>query len=234
MTRDDTPTDGRFAAAIGAVRAELRSDALGVASATPRLSWKIVASGASWRQRAYEIEVDREGRRLRTGIVETANSVLVDWPFDPLVSRERLSVRVRIHSEAGVVTPWSEPLDIEAGLLHEGDWHARFITPAWDEDLTAPQPCPYLRHEFHVPSEVVSARLHVTAIGVYEPYINGAQTFCGNYCQPFTLGPDEYFLMGDNRVNSLDSRSFGPIPARQLVGRVVLRYWPLEQIEVYP
>ena len=82
--------------------------------------------------------------------------------------------------------------------------------------------------------ELRSGAVLINGVLINEPYINGAQTFCGNYCQPFILGPDEYFLMGDNRVNSLDSRSFGPIPARQLVGRVVLRYWPLEQIEVYP
>jgi signal peptidase I len=82
--------------------------------------------------------------------------------------------------------------------------------------------------------ELHDGTVRVNGVLLDEPYVNGAQTFCGNYCQPFTLGPDEYFLMGDNRTNSLDSRSFGPIPASQLVGRVVLRYWPLQQLEVYP
>jgi signal peptidase I len=88
-----------------------------------------------------------------------------------------------------------------------------------------------------LPSDTVELRDGAVLINgtlLNEPYVTGAQTSCGNYCRPFTLGPDEYFLMGDNRVNSLDSRSFGPIPAGQIVGRVVLRYWPLEQIEVYP
>ena len=40
------------------------------------------------------------------------------------------------------------------------------------------------------------------------------------------MGPDEYFVMGDNRRNSQDSRAFGPIGAAQIVGRVWLRYWP--------
>ncbi|MFN8567276.1 MAG: S26 family signal peptidase [Kouleothrix sp.] len=39
--------------------------------------------------------------------------------------------------------------------------------------------------------------------------------------------------MGDNRLNSLDSRSFGPITADQIVGRVVLRYWLLNQAELF-
>ena len=41
-----------------------------------------------------------------------------------------------------------------------------------------------------------------------------------------TLGPDEYFVMGDNRAVSLDSRSIGPIPADHMIGEVLLRFYP--------
>jgi signal peptidase I len=44
---------------------------------------------------------------------------------------------------------------------------------------------------------------------------------------PMRLADDEYFLMGDNRSFSQDSRSFGPFHKDKLVGRVWLRYWPL-------
>lgn len=67
-----------------------------------------------------------------------------------------------------------------------------------------------------------------------EPYLNGVQTYCSQYCGPLTLGSTEYFFMGDNRGSSLDSRSFGPIPADRIMGRVVLRYWPLENFAFYP
>ena len=40
------------------------------------------------------------------------------------------------------------------------------------------------------------------------------------------LGPDEYFVMGDNRAVSLDSRSIGPIPANHMIGEVLLRFYP--------
>jgi len=42
-----------------------------------------------------------------------------------------------------------------------------------------------------------------------------------------TLGTDEYFVLGDNRPNSLDSRIFGVLPKKDIVGRVMLRGWPL-------
>lgn len=48
-----------------------------------------------------------------------------------------------------------------------------------------------------------------------------------------TLGPVQYFVLGDNRGNSNDSRSFGPIFREDIVGRVWFRYWPLSQFRSF-
>ena len=41
-----------------------------------------------------------------------------------------------------------------------------------------------------------------------------------------TLGEDEYFVLGDNRPFSFDSRRFGILPEENIIGRVVFRAWP--------
>lgn len=48
-----------------------------------------------------------------------------------------------------------------------------------------------------------------------------------------TLGPNQLFVSGDNRPDSLDSRAFGPINANQVVGKLILRVFPLNQAEVF-
>ncbi len=48
-----------------------------------------------------------------------------------------------------------------------------------------------------------------------------------------TLKADEYFVLGDNRPSSLDSRYFGPVGKAAIVGRVWLRGWPLESWKIF-
>lgn len=48
-----------------------------------------------------------------------------------------------------------------------------------------------------------------------------------------TLGPTQLFVCGDNRPDSLDSRTFGPIDAKQIIGKLTLRLLPVSQIEKF-
>lgn len=48
------------------------------------------------------------------------------------------------------------------------------------------------------------------------------------------LGPDEYFVMGDNRLQSLDSRSWGTLSRKLITGRTLIRLWPPARAKVLP
>ncbi len=47
------------------------------------------------------------------------------------------------------------------------------------------------------------------------------------------VGPDQVFVSGDNRPDSLDSRAFGPINADQIVGKLILRVFPISQAKTF-
>jgi len=72
-------------------------------------------------------------------------------------------------------------------------------------------------------------------------YING-QPLEESYAAPAPgstlparrLGTDEYFVMGDNRSNSRDSRIFGPIHRETIVGRAWIIYWPPSDWSIVP
>jgi signal peptidase I len=49
----------------------------------------------------------------------------------------------------------------------------------------------------------------------------------------YTLKSDEVFVSGDNRPDSLDSRNFGPVKAEHIIGKLVLRVFPLGEAKVY-
>jgi signal peptidase I len=81
-----------------------------------------------------------------------------------------------------------------------------------------------------LPGETVSVRrgtVYIDGRALDEPYV----AFHDRASMPAHLVPlDAVFVMGDNRPNSSDSRMFGPVPRVNLLGLVVLRYWPPQKM----
>ncbi|CAI4213906.1 unnamed protein product [Parascedosporium putredinis] len=119
---------------VSNLRFDHHESGLGVASASPCLSWKLVpAAGASdipkdWLQTSYEVEVKRASGIKNFPNIRGNTTTLVPWPDDPLVSREVVEVRVKSTGTDGISTEWSAWRKAEAALFNPEDWQADFIT----------------------------------------------------------------------------------------------------------
>jgi signal peptidase I len=98
-----------------------------------------------------------------------------------------------------------------------------------------PQPSEdYVKRIIAIPGDVVSIKNGVPTVDgvtLKEPYVNSANMGASPTDKPISnvvVPPGEYFVMGDNRVDSYDSRSWGFVPAHDIIGRVLLVYWPLD------
>lgn len=83
-----------------------------------------------------------------------------------------------------------------------------------------------------LPGELVEIRdqeVYINGERLDEPYIKEP---CTRQCRDrqWQLADDEYFVMGDNRNVSNDSRAFGPIKHSAIIGEALFRYWPLNAI----
>ncbi|HEU5264182.1 MAG TPA: signal peptidase I [Gaiellaceae bacterium] len=83
-----------------------------------------------------------------------------------------------------------------------------------------------------LPGEVVSERDGVIQIDgdrLVEPYVTASRRGHGNGVWP-RVAPGHYFVLGDNRMRSCDSRTWGTVPRSSLIGPVTLTYWPPERL----
>ncbi|WP_335991211.1 family 78 glycoside hydrolase catalytic domain [Glycomyces sp. MUSA5-2] len=154
------------------VRFEHHRDALGIGEPAPRLSWITADAPAGWRQARYQVE-SRSAGAAETATVDSADSVLVAWPFAPLASRERRDVRVRVVGEDGTASDWSEWAGVETGPLAPSDWSALMVGPD-PEGVLGAERSPLVRGEFDVEdTPIARARLYGTAHGLAEFELNG-------------------------------------------------------------
>lgn len=69
---------------------------------------------------------------------------------------------------------------------------------------------------------------HPKGFALQEQYLDPALLTTGG--QEVALGRDKYYLLGDNRTSSLDSRYFGALTRSYIIGRVWIRGWPLDRV----
>jgi signal peptidase I len=90
---------------------------------------------------------------------------------------------------------------------------------------------PFIKRVIGQPGDevaLVDGAVTVNGVEIDEPYVHGEPTDPLSDEESWVVPADRLFVMGDNRGNSIDSRSFGPVCLSEVVGRAWLRYWPLD------
>jgi alpha-L-rhamnosidase len=159
---------------------------LGFYNARPTFSWKLPVSENNKSQSAYQIVVASNPDLLPDNAdlwnskkQETDQSVWIKYQGKTLASRQKVYWQVKYWNQDNDVSKWSEINHFELGLLKNSDWKAKWIgldtkkekvVGSQNNIIHRPQ---YLRKEFQLANDVVSARLYITAKGVFDVSING-------------------------------------------------------------
>lgn len=92
----------------------------------------------------------------------------------------------------------------------------------------------YIKRIIGLPGDTIliqNTTVYVNGTAIAEPYISAAtELIYGGFVEegiPITVPENYYFVMGDNRPRSSDSREFGPVPYESIIGQVIYRYFPL-------
>ena len=102
--------------------------------------------------------------------------------------------------------------------------------------MAPPQPSQdYIKRVIGVPGDVITIQnttVIVDGVTLKETYVdpkNQGATFEDRRISKMVVPPNDYFVLGDNRANSSDSRVWGFVPKQNIIGRAALVYWPLQQ-----
>ncbi len=165
-----------------ALRCEYLRNPRGIETRDPRLMWRIEDERAGACQTAYRIRAASSPEKLEqnapdlwdSGKIDSDATANVAYEGPPLNTGQDVYWRVQTWDLNGEPGEDSETARWEMGLLAREDWRgAQWIGSGLAGDRHTPAPCPYLRRSFKLDGGVHSARLYITALGLYEATING-------------------------------------------------------------
>ncbi|PIR61967.1 MAG: signal peptidase I [Candidatus Pacebacteria bacterium CG_4_10_14_0_8_um_filter_43_12] len=144
-----------------------------------------------------------------------------------------MSMEPNLHSHDYVLT---DKISYRLGTPQRGDVIVFHAPPA--AHCPAGTGCDFIKRVMGLPGEMIEVKnnsIYVNGTALKEPYLpTGTETMANAFTngRVVQLGQDEYFVAGDNRTNSSDSRSWGPITSKNIVGKAFFRYWPVPDVSV--
>ncbi|MGE0653853.1 MAG: signal peptidase I [Alphaproteobacteria bacterium] len=129
--------------------------------------------------------------------------------------------------------PFIDSKDGESNYIFHGPRRGEVIVFEYPEDRSRD----FIKRVIGVPGDTIrisDGKVYVMQEGstefveVEDDYINGDVTNCprSNACDAIVVPEGHYFVMGDNRPNSSDSRQWGFVPEDHIIGRAMFTYWP--------
>lgn len=171
------------------LRCEGESEPVGLDEAQPRLAWKLVSPERGQYQTAYQIQAASTRAGLEadapdlwdTGRVPSQMQSDVRYSGKPLLSNQEVWWRVRVWDRSGRVSAWSPSARWVTGLLDTNHWRAKWITARTNADSLL------LRREFVLRSKPMRGLVHVSGLGHYLMFLNGARVGDRQFAPGWTL-----------------------------------------------
>ncbi|WP_418790073.1 signal peptidase I [Phosphitispora sp. TUW77] len=130
-----------------------------------------------------------------------------------------------------------EPVLTKGDRIIVSKIHYRLDNPARGDIVVFKYPIDpdrdFVKRVIGLPGETLEIRdsmLYINGEFVEQPFLSPGLKY-GSY-GPVTIPQGHYFMMGDNRNNSEDSRFWGMLPQENIIGKTLLIYWPLNRVQL--
>ena len=150
-----------------------------------------------------------------------------------LLVNKALYTRLDLERLSGWVPFWES--DAEARYLFRGPRRGDVVV--FEPPIADRGNRDFIKRVIGVPGDhivVKDGRISINGQLMTEPYLPGTTTYCGGQFCDVILGADQYYMMGDNRGNSSDSRLWGPVRGDAVVGKAWLIYLPFSDFGAAP
>lgn len=172
---------------ITKLRCEYKQNPIGIDITVPRISWQLLSNDRDCVQTAYQIQIAKNASfdnvLWDSARVESSQSIHVELNGLRPEARMRYYYRVQAWDSAGRGSDWSESAFFETGLMDAKEWQAEWISAPIAQFPQDSEVCPQLRTFVEVAGQVSTARIYVSALGLYELQLNG-QRVSGHYFTP--------------------------------------------------